>query len=383
MEFGHFEQIFPRPGETAAERYSQLWRELELCDRIGFDYAFASIHHLSHLRPPATVFCTMAAERTKNLRIGPMGYTVALHDPLRIVEEVAVLDNVTGGRLEVGLTTGVTRDEFRVYSADWDNRSPRTAEALELLVQAFTRERLPVVSEKSVPVADALEAFDFEGRFQGYEEVRISVDPIQKPHPPFWLVSLSPDNLAMSLKYGADTAYLFFRPRAEANERLRPWIQQWLEHGHGRDPRIMYETLVYVDETDAQAIDKGRDLILSSMHEIYGGALGGGGTALAEVLEKAGDPGQAEIRRHMFDYEYLIDKSLVFVGSPVTVAEKLGEAARQGLFNVFAGEFNVGHIGEEDLMRSIRLFGETVIPALKDLDPVGELTGGHGVDGRQ
>ena len=151
MEFAHFEQIFPRAGESTRDRYDQLWRELELCDSLGFNYAFGSIHHLSHLRPQAAVFVTMAAERTKNLRVGPMGYTVALYNPIRIVEETAVLDNITGGRLEVGLTTGVTMDEFRVYGADWDGRSARAREALELLVEAFRRERRPVIEEDRLP----------------------------------------------------------------------------------------------------------------------------------------------------------------------------------------------------------------------------------------
>lgn len=373
MEFAHFEQIFPRVGESARDRYDQLWRELELCDSLGFNYAFGSIHHLSHLRPQAAVFVTMAAARTKNLRVGPMGYTVALYNPIRIVEETAVLDNITGGRLEVGLTTGVTMDEFRVYGADWGSRSARAREALELLVEAFRRERRPVIEEDRLPVADALDPFTFEGTFNGYEEVRLSVDPVQQPHPPIWLISTSSDNLAVSAELGADTGYLFFRPQVEARERLTPWVVDWTAHGHGRDPRIMFETLVYVDVTDDAATSRGEDLILSSMHEIYGGRFGGGGTALADVLEKAGDPGQAEIRRHMFDFQWLLDKGIVIVGSPATVAERLERASREGLFNVFAGEFNVGHITEEELMRSIRLFGEHVVPALVDVDPVADL----------
>ena len=373
MEFAHFEQIFPRAGETAQARYDQLWREIRLCDELGFDYAFGSIHHLSHLRPQAAIFATMAAERTTNLRVGPMGYTVSLYNPIRIVEEIAVLDNVTGGRLEVGLTTGVTMDEFRVYGADWDNRSARARETLRLIVEAFGRVRTPVVDENRLPIADHVEPFDFDGPYNSYTDIRLSVDPVQRPHPPLWLISLSADNLELSAELGADTGYLFFRPLLEAAERIEPWVAQRLAAGHGRIPRVVFETLVYVDETDAAATAKAEDLILSSMHEIYGGRFGGGGTALADVLEKLGDYGHAEIRRHMFDYEYLLDNDIVIVGSPATVAEKLHKASTDGLFNVFAAEFNVGHIGDDDLMRSIRLFGEHVVPELKGLDPIADL----------
>ena len=108
MKFAHFTQTFPREGETAAQRFDLLWRELELCDETGFDYGFSSVHHFSRLRPSTTAFCAAAAARTSRLRLGTMGYAVPLYDPIRIVEEVAILDNITHGRLEVGLATGVT-----------------------------------------------------------------------------------------------------------------------------------------------------------------------------------------------------------------------------------------------------------------------------------
>ena len=74
--------------------------------------------------------------------------------------------------------------------------------------------------------------------------------------------------------------------------------------------------------------------------------------------------------------EYLMAKDLVFVGSPDTVAEKIRKAAEEGLFNVMGAELNIGALPEEDLMRSIRLFGEEVIPALKDSDPAKEWMAG-------
>ena len=57
MKFAHFCQVFPRKGETTAERYEQLWRELQLCDEVGFDYGFTSVHHFERLRPQAAAYC--------------------------------------------------------------------------------------------------------------------------------------------------------------------------------------------------------------------------------------------------------------------------------------------------------------------------------------
>jgi alkanesulfonate monooxygenase SsuD/methylene tetrahydromethanopterin reductase-like flavin-dependent oxidoreductase (luciferase family) len=82
-----------------------------------------------------------------------------------------------------------------------------------------------------------------------------------------------------------------------------------------------------------------------------------------------GEPGASEIMANLFDADYLRRNDLVFIGSPKTVAEKLRATAEAGLFNVFLGEFNFSDLPAQDVMRSIRLFGEQVIPALRDYEP--------------
>ena len=355
MQFAHFAQIFPRPGQSAGERYEQLWRELELCDELGFDYGFASVHHLSHLRPPAAAYCTAAAARTRRMRIGPMGYTPALHDPLRVVEEMAVLDNILGGRLEVGLTAGVTRDEFRVYKKDWDNRSAIAAEALQLVHTAFTQPQ----------------PFTFNGRYHSYEDVCLSVQPLQRPYPPTWLITLAPENLKLAAKMGADTGFLFVSwHRVDAAEQIREYLRMWKEMGHARQPRVIYETFVYVDKSDEAAREKAAPHIAISLEEIYGGSRSGGGVARAAQMTTQGNNRSSTLRQNMFDVNYLLDNDAVFVGSPETVARKIKAAAEEGLFNVMAAEFNIGTLDEESLMRSIRLFGAQVMPAIRDIDPI-------------
>jgi len=82
-----------------------------------------------------------------------------------------------------------------------------------------------------------------------------------------------------------------------------------------------------------------------------------------------GEPGASEIMAHLFEPDYLMKHELVFIGSPETVAKKIHAAAEAGLFNTFMGEFNFSDLPENDLMRSIRLFGEEVIPALRAYEP--------------
>lgn len=84
---------------------------------------------------------------------------------------------------------------------------------------------------------------------------------------------------------------------------------------------------------------------------------------------KRSESGAAKIMANLFDADYLMEHELMFIGSPETVTAKLKDAATRGVFNTFMGEFNFHNLAEEDLMRSIRLFGEKVIPALRDYEP--------------
>ena len=105
MKFAHFSHIWRKPGMSPSERFNQLWREVEVADATGFDYGFAVEHHVDpqeslSCSPP--LYVSRAAVHAPRMRIGAMGWTVPLYDPLRVVEEVVALDHVTQGRLEVG-----------------------------------------------------------------------------------------------------------------------------------------------------------------------------------------------------------------------------------------------------------------------------------------
>ena len=125
--------------------------------------------------------------------------------------------------------------------------------------------------------------------------------------------------------------------------------------------------------------------IIDSMKTIYGRGLG---LVHSPVTEFHNVESQVErssgrafghgsiVDQKWFDFKYLHQRNLVFVGSPKAVARKLKSGAEEGLFNVVCGEFNVGNLAEKDLMRSIRLFGTEVIPALRDFDPTREYISG-------
>jgi alkanesulfonate monooxygenase SsuD/methylene tetrahydromethanopterin reductase-like flavin-dependent oxidoreductase (luciferase family) len=361
MKFAHFSHIWAKPGMTPHQRYEELWRELELCDGLGFDYSFCVEHHFrpdeSWISSPS-LYAVGAGARTKRMRIGPMGYIVPLYHPLRLVEEIAIVDQMLGGRMELGLVPGISAEYFKPFGLDYNFRKSPTLEFVDYMRAAY--------GEK--------QPFSFHGDNHKTESAEISVQPFQKPHPPLWMMSRDPQTLEFCATNGINPGYFLIYPRKDAAPRYVKFLEDWAKAGHPKKPNIAYCTIVHVDDTDEKAID----VALKRAARAYEGFLPHpkpGETFEERVREHAkkfigrGEPGASEIMANLFDADYLMKHELVFIGSPETVAAKIHAAAKAGLFNVFLGEFNFSDLPQADLMRSIKLFGEKVIPALRDYEP--------------
>ncbi len=361
MRFAHFAHVWGKAGMTPAERFAQLWRELVLCDELGFDYGFCVEHHFtpdeSWMSAP-NLYAASVAARTRRIRIGGMGHVVPLHHPVRLAEEIALLDQITGGRLEVGLVPGVSPRYFGPFDADYATKRERTLEYVGYLKAAYGGDG----------------PFSFDGEFHHAQNLTLSVPPMQRPHPPLWLETRDPPTLEFCAREGINTGYFITYPREHARERYARFLADWQAAGWARKPEIGYSTVVYVDETDGKAIDTA----LAEAARAYRGFFGNPKTK-AELVERMeegarrheekGDFLGGEIMRNLLNPDYLLEHDLVLIGAPDTVAEKLRSFAAAGHFNVFMGEFNFGDLAEDDLMRSIRLFGEAVIPALREFEP--------------
>ena len=362
MKFAHFSHIWAKPDMTPHQRYEELWRELQLCDDLGYDYSFCVEHHFrpdeSWISSPS-LYAVGAGARTKRLRVGPMGYIVPLYHPLRLAEEIAIVDQMLGGRMECGLVPGINADYFRPFGLDYDLRKTPTLEFVSYLRAAYGE----------------TQPFSFQGdNFRTAEPTRLSVQPVQKPHPPLWMMSRDPRTLEFCAANGINPGYFLVYPRVDAAPRYRLFLENWQKAGWKQTPNIAYCTIVYVDESD----DKALKVALARAARAYEGFLPPpkpGESFEQRVREHAkkfigrGEPGASEIMANLFDADYLMKHELVFIGSPETVAKKIHAAAQAGLFNVFMGEFNFSDLPEADLLRSIRLFGEKVIPALRGYQP--------------
>jgi alkanesulfonate monooxygenase SsuD/methylene tetrahydromethanopterin reductase-like flavin-dependent oxidoreductase (luciferase family) len=359
MKFAHFAHVWCKPGMTPRDRYEQLWRELELCDELGFDYGFCVEHHFtpheSWMSAPS-LYAVGAAARTKKLRVGPMGYVVPLYNSLRLAEEIAIIDQMSNGRLEVGLVPGIMASYFEPFGIQYDHRKSPTLEYPDYLRAAY----------------GDTQPFSFAGEHHQTNSAILSVMPIQKPHPPLWMMSRDPETLEFLAKNGLNTGNFLVFPREVAAPRYKKYLEDWDKAGWDHKPNIAYATTVYVDETD----DKALDIALDRASRAYEGILPSPGDQFENRLEqfceqfreRGENPAAVQITK-IFDPDYILDNDLVFIGAPDTVAEKLHNASATGVFNTFMGEFNFADLPEEDLMRSIRLFGENVIPQLRDIQP--------------
>jgi alkanesulfonate monooxygenase SsuD/methylene tetrahydromethanopterin reductase-like flavin-dependent oxidoreductase (luciferase family) len=361
MKFAHFAHVWGKPGMTPAQRYKQLWKELQVCDELGFEYGFCVEHHFrpdeSWMSAP-NMYAVAAGARTKRIRLGGMGHIVPLHEPVRLAEEIALADQMLDGRLEVGLVPGIAPANFPPFGAAYPTRREETLEFVGFLKTAYTEN----------------EAFDFDGKFHKYKDVTLSVGPVQRPHPPLWIETRDPPTLEFCAKHGINTGYFLVFPREDAAPRYRVFLEQWKAAGWTTKPNIAYSTVVYVDKTDAAAREKAH----VRAGQAYAGFFPPAPTeekrrelqlVSAELFRQRGEPGAAEVMSNLLDPDYLEANDLVIIGSPDTVAQKLKDYATDGVFNTFFGEFNFSDLPEEDLLRSIRLFGEQVIPALRDYEP--------------
>ena len=241
MKFAHFSHIWAKPGMTPHQRYEQLWRELQLCDELGFDYSFCVEHHFrpdeSWMSSPS-LYAVGAGARTKRLRIGPMGYIVPLYHPLRLAEEIAIVDQMLGGRMELGLVPGINPDYFRPFGLDYGQRKSPTLEFVDYLRAAFGE----------------TQPFSFHG--QEFHTDNAAHFGAAGAAPASAAVDDEPRSAdARILRAARDQSRLF--PGLSARRRARRATANSSRTGKRRaapqKPNIAYCTVVYVDETDEKA----------------------------------------------------------------------------------------------------------------------------------
>src|SRR5712675_2147045 len=170
MQFGVFDHL-DRNDLALRDYYESRLQIIEAYDRLGFHAYHVAEHHSTPLglAPSPSIFLSAIAQRTRRLRFGPLVYALPLYHPLRMIEEICMLDQLSGGRLEVGFGRGSVPAELIYYGQSPDAAQAIYAEAFELVLQGLTERRLT-----------------FHGKFFRFDDVPMELEPLQKPHPPVW-----------------------------------------------------------------------------------------------------------------------------------------------------------------------------------------------------
>ena len=379
LKFGVFDHIEPVPGLRLDQIYRERLIQIERLERAGFHAYHLAEHHtpaIHSLAPSQNVFLAAVAERTTRLRFGPCVYVLPLHHPLRLIEEISMLDNLSGGRLEIGVGRGgVMEAFFWGQEADSETNYARYLETLAILREGLSHAELT-----------------YAGRFHSFDKLPMYLRPLQQPYPPLWYMR-NPVTAAIegmhTIIVGSIDGLAMAVPRYRA---------AWEEHqGAGtrtvqdQEPMIGLVVHMVVAETDAEALAAARPAWekyrwnlaaprrleaekrnLTQFLSTRDGSFGFVGD------RPVGLPGR-ELRRDIDAELERFDQvkqgshpnrlgGVALAGTPTAVREYMDEYVATGA-NYFVCSFQWGDLSHAQAMRSIELFATEVMPAYATAGP--------------
>ncbi len=330
-------------GRGFAQTYEERLRMLEYADRAGFYCYHLAEHHGTALSstPSPSVFLSAAAQRTHRLRLGALTWVLPLYEPLRLIEELSMLDQLSRGRIDVGVGRGSSPYEGMRHGLSMEESIAMYREALDILVGGWRNGEL-----------------HYQGKHFNYDHVRLRLQPVQRPCPPLWYPTSSLDSIPWIAAQGFNTVFSIglLGTFEKVQAMVRRYLAEWEAHrgdadrmnGHVADPICGITTHVYLAETDALACKQARGGILA-WYENF----------VRRYLERGDTKYPATI-----DFENLVGEGRFLVGSPATVRERLRGWIEQSGANCFIGSFAFGNLPFESIMTSIDLFAKEVMPAL-------------------
>ena len=353
MRFGTYFFLQAPPGRAPADVILEEVDQMVLAEELGFDSVWLTEHHYADYglsSAPSVLLATLAA-RASRIQLGIAVYVIPFHHPLRIAEETATLDILSGGRLTVGLGRGNRPLEFYGHGVAREESRTRMEEAVDILLQAWTQDKV-----------------NFSGQHWTITDVPVYPKPVTRPHPPLAFAVTSPESINWAAKHGfAILSSGLTNPVANSLAQREKYRTALVEHGQPQHviddllARWVVTKHVYVAPTDAEAAAdaKGPELWYqgSFIRSLRADTIPG-------LHESVYRESEEMIRRvSSLDWDDLLDNSLL-IGSPETVARKVGELQSAGVGEV-ACWMNFGGIPTAKVRRSMQLFADEVIPQFR------------------
>ena len=340
MKFGlvFAQQLPPGCGIPWNEPYQDMLDCLPRAEDLGYDSAFQVSHHAQKdgLCPGPLIAAAGAAAVTKTMRIGTGVLLVSLYAPLKLAEDVAVLDNLSQGRFIFGVAPGYLTKEFAAHGIAREERVGRFEEALDLMTLAWTED-----------------TFSFEGKYFKLPEMQMTPKPVQKPHPPLWYGVSAKSSLRRAAKRGA---VQIMSPRYGINElkaHFEPYQQAAAEVGFEITERPIIRQ-VFVAETMQKAEAMAEPAISYLYKELYGAASAAGDRVLRN------DDGTPIADTQQVDFNTLKDRYII--GDPDFAIEQIKRYEAEFSPTDMICWMHMPGIRGADAMASVELFAKEVMP---------------------
>jgi alkanesulfonate monooxygenase SsuD/methylene tetrahydromethanopterin reductase-like flavin-dependent oxidoreductase (luciferase family) len=326
----------PRP---LHELYRDHLEEAVLAEQLGFDNIWASEHHFSDdaWNPSPITFLAAVAARTERVRVGTYVLLLPFHNPVRVAEDIAVLDNISCGRVDLPVGVGSAGEEFRTFGIPFGERLGRTFEALRIIERCF-----------------AGEVFSHEGKYYEFPDVHMTTTPVQKPGPPIWVASMGEQSVAWTARRGYHLA-------AGAGPGHARYEELLAEYGHDQSKCLVASIpiRVHLADTREQAWDEA-EAGLHQVLDFYRIRVDrGSATSAAGVLDRLPDVGEF---RNVPGVGHRGTPFLV--GTPDDVGAALSVYREKRLSHL---SLNFHHPGMETsaVRRSMEMFARELMPAIR------------------
>ena len=330
--------------------YNRYLDELEYAEQLGFDGICVNEHHQNAYgtMPAPNLMAASLVRRTKKLQLAIVGNGLPLRDhPLRVAEEVAMLDVISGGRIISGFVRGIG-DEYFSMGIDPSTSRERFSEAHDLIVKAWTTDG----------------PFRWIGKHYRLNYVNVWPRPLQQPHPPIWIPAFG----STETMYWAAAHHYTYMSVFAPSKLLKRWFDGFREGARAAGYEASRDQIgillpIYVAETDRQAHAEGRQHVLWLYHK-----------GLKHKFEHLFPPGymtdhswgrflQSGLGAYSdVSYEDLVAQGYAVVGSPATVRERLDELADELGFGLVNALLHIGDMPHDRTIRNMELFAREVMP---------------------
>jgi alkanesulfonate monooxygenase SsuD/methylene tetrahydromethanopterin reductase-like flavin-dependent oxidoreductase (luciferase family) len=328
VEFGIFHEFLTAQTGSQAQAFAQSFAQIEAAESWGLDVVWLAEIHMnptrSLLSAPLTVASAIAA-KTHRIKIGTAVQILPLGHPLRLAEETATIDQISGGRLIFGVGRSAFPRAYNAYGISYEESQDRFAESLDIIKTAWTQ-----------PVAS------YRGRYHSFDNFTLVPRPLQHPHPEIRIAASQHETYATIGELG----YPLFSavrasPLTELAYHTAAYRDAWAAAGHEGEPRAYLQVPVYIAETRAAALEDARDGIMR--FSTY----------------------RADLIREPLSYETILREKVV-AGTPEMVVRRLTELREAAQLAGISAEINPGSLlNHEQVMNSLRLYCLEVMPQFK------------------